>query len=55
MGFNAGSFLGVVDKPIGEVIVVTNLAGAFGMLGYPERFIEVVGSEPEEPVQIGPA
>ncbi len=33
MGFNAGSFLGVVGKPIGEVIVVTNLAGAFGVLG----------------------
>jgi Amt family ammonium transporter len=33
MGFNAGSFLGAVDKPIGEVIVVTNLAGAFGVLG----------------------
>ncbi len=33
MGFNAGSFLGAVGKPIGEVIVVTNLAGAFGVLG----------------------
>lgn len=33
MGFNAGSFLGAVDKPIGQVIVVTNLAGAFGVLG----------------------
>lgn len=33
MGFNAGSFLGAVGKPIGQVIVVTNLAGAFGVLG----------------------
>lgn len=33
MGFNAGSFLGAVGKPIGEVIVTTNLAGAFGVLG----------------------
>ncbi len=33
MGFNAGSFLGAEGKPIGMVIVVTNLAGAFGVLG----------------------
>ena len=33
MGFNAGSFLGAVDKPLGQVIVVTNLAGAFGVIG----------------------
>jgi Amt family ammonium transporter len=33
MGFNAGSFLGAVGKPIGEVVVVTCLAGAFGVLG----------------------
>lgn len=33
MGFNAGSFLGAVGKPIGTVVVVTNLAGAFGVLG----------------------
>ena len=33
MGFNAGSFLGAVDKPLGTVIVVTTLAGAFGVLG----------------------
>ena len=33
MGFNAGSFLGAVGKPIGMVVVVTNLAGAFGVLG----------------------
>jgi Amt family ammonium transporter len=33
MGFNAGSFLGAVGKPLGTVIVVTNLAGAFGVLG----------------------
>jgi Amt family ammonium transporter len=33
MGFNAGSFLAAVDVPIGRVIVVTNLAGAFGVIG----------------------
>ena len=33
MGFNGGSFLGAVGKPIGEVLVVTTLAGAFGVLG----------------------
>jgi ammonium transporter, Amt family len=33
MGFNAGSFLSAVGKRLGEVIVVTNLAGAFGVLG----------------------
>lgn len=32
MGFNAGSFLGAEGKPIGQVIVVTCLAGAFGVL-----------------------
>ncbi len=32
MGFNAGSFLGAAGKPIGPVIVVTCLAGAFGVL-----------------------
>lgn len=33
MGFNAGSFLGAVGRPIGQVIVVTNLSGVFGVLG----------------------
>lgn len=33
MGFNAGSFLGAVDFPLGRVILVTNLAGAFGVIG----------------------
>lgn len=33
MGFNAGSFLAAIGKRLGEVIVVTNLAGAFGVLG----------------------
>jgi Amt family ammonium transporter len=33
MGFNAGSFLGAVDVPIGRVVVVTNIAGAFGVIG----------------------
>ncbi|MEW6582550.1 MAG: ammonium transporter [Actinomycetota bacterium] len=33
MGFNAGSFLGAVDMPIGRVVLVTNLAGAFGVIG----------------------
>ena len=33
MGFNAGSFLGAVSQPIGRVILVTNLAGAFGVIG----------------------
>ena len=32
MGFNAGSFLGAEGKPIGQVVVVTCLAGAFGVL-----------------------
>lgn len=33
MGFNAGSFLGAVGKPIGSVVVVTLIAGAFGVIG----------------------
>ncbi len=33
MGFNAGSFLGVIDKPVGAVIVVTSMAGTFGVIG----------------------
>jgi ammonium transporter, Amt family len=33
MGFNAGSFLGAVDFPLGRVILVTNISGAFGVIG----------------------
>jgi Amt family ammonium transporter len=33
VGFNAGSFLGVIGKPVGEVIVVTTMAGVFGVIG----------------------
>ena len=32
-GFNAGSWLGAVGHDLGRVLVVTNLAGVFGVLG----------------------
>ena len=44
MGFNAGSFLGAVGKPIGSVVVVTLIAGAFGVIGAMVRAKILVGS-----------